>query len=103
MKSPAELDIPRAYVVLEKLPPSAEIIRERYAVWVLHRGGCVLPWVCGQPLRIRDGLVDSCKAGDFSESGGQTIPGKVVRRHLEILPSGLVWMVENVAGEMAEV
>src|SRR5262245_15781291 len=103
MKSSAELHIPSAHIVLEKVPPSAEVIRERHSAWVLHRRGCVLPWVCGEPPRTRDGLVDSGKAGDFSESGGQMVPRKVVRCHLKILPRGLLWMFENVAGEMAEI
>src|SRR5262249_34922326 len=90
MKSSAALHIPRAHIVLEKLTPSAEVIRQRHSAWVLHRRGCVLPWVCGQPLRISDGLVDSGKAGDFTENRGQMVPCKVVQCHLKILPRGLL-------------
>src|SRR5215813_11261006 len=103
MKSSAELHIAPAHIILEKLPPSAEILRERHSAWILHRRRCVLPWVCGEPLRISDGLVDGGKSGDFSESGRQIIPCKVVRRYLDILPSGLIRVIENVAGEITEI
>src|SRR5262249_60906672 len=60
-------------------------------------------WVCSEPLLIGDGLVNSWKAGDFSESSCQVVPCKVVRRDLEIFTGRLLRVVENVAGEMAEV
>src|SRR5262249_15117386 len=103
MKSSAELHIARAHIVLEKLPPSAEIVRERHSAWVLHRCRCVLQRVCSQPLRISDGLVDGWKPGDLGEGGRKGVPGKVVRRYLDILTSGLAGVIENVTGEMAEV
>src|SRR5262245_18480544 len=97
MKSSAQLHITRAHIVLDKLPPGAEIIRERHPAWVLHRRRCVLQWVCSKPLRISDGLVDRGKAGDLGESGRQITPCKVVGRDLEILTSGRVWVVKDVA------
>src|SRR5215472_5569206 len=103
MKSSAELHIAGAHIVLEKLPPGAEIIRERQSSWVLHGRRCILPWVCSQPLRITDGLIDSWKPSDFGESRHQISPCEVVGRYLEILTSGLGGVVENVAGEIAEV
>ena len=48
-------------------------------------------------------MIDSWKPGDFSESRRQIRPCEVVRRYLEILTSGLGWVVENVTGEIAEV
>src|SRR5215469_1172564 len=103
MKSSAELHIAGAHIVLEKLPPSAEIIRERRSSWVLHRRGRILQGMCSYPLRITDGLIDSWKPGDFGESRRQISPCEVVRRYLEILTSGLDGMVENVAGKIAKV
>src|SRR5215470_11600749 len=103
MKSSAEPHIARAHIVLEKPPPSAEVVRERDPAWVLHRRRCVLQWVCSEPLRIRDRLVDGGKPCDFGESGRQVSPCKVVRRYLDILTSSLIWVVENVAGEISEV
>src|SRR5215813_9635788 len=103
MKSSAELHIARAHIVLEQLPPSAEIIRERHSAWILHRRRCILQWVCSDPLWISDRLVDGREAGDLSESGRQIAPRKVVRRHLDILAGGLLRVVEDVAREMAEV
>src|SRR5205809_811766 len=78
MKSSAELHVTGAHIVLEKLPPSAEIIGERHSSWVLHRHRCILKWVCSYPLRISDRLIDSWKSSDFRESGGEIRPCKVV-------------------------
>src|SRR5262245_3397680 len=103
MKSPAEFHIARAHIVLEQLPPRAEIVRERHSAGVLHGHRCVLPWVGSEPLLIGDGLVDSWMAGDLSESSCQVVPCKVVRRDLEIFTGRLLRVVENVAAEMAEV
>src|SRR5215471_12583319 len=103
MKSSAELHIAGAHIVLEKLPPSAEIIRERRSSWVLHRRGRILQGMCSYPPRITDGLIDSWKPGDFGESRHQISPCEVVGRYLEILTTGLGGVVENVAGEIAEV
>src|SRR5215468_6251772 len=103
MNSSAELHIAGAHIVLEKLPPSAEIIRERHSSWVLDRRRCILQWMSSQPLLIIDRLIDSWKPGDFGESRRQIRPCEVVRRYLEIPTSGLGGVVENVAGEIAEV
>src|SRR5436190_404083 len=69
MKSSAELHVTGAHIVLEKLPPSAEIIGERHSSWVLHRHRCILKWVCSYPLRISDRLIDSWKSSDIRENG----------------------------------
>src|SRR5215472_13037556 len=103
MKSSAELHITAAHIVLEKLPPSAEIICERHSSWGLHRCRCILQGMCSYPPRITEGLIDSWKPGDFGESRRQIRPCEVVRCYLEILTSGLGGMVENVAGKIAEV
>src|SRR6516225_7312550 len=52
---------------------------------------------------MTDGLIDSWKSSDFGESRHQISPCEVVGRYLEILTSGLGGVVENVAGEIAEV
>src|SRR5207248_10387506 len=67
-----------AHIVLEKLPPSAEIIGERHSSWVLHRHRCILKWVCSYPLRISDRLIDSWKSSDVRERGGEIRQCKVV-------------------------
>src|SRR6516225_7457365 len=103
MNSSAELHIAGAHIVLEKLPPSTEIIGERRSSWVLDCRRCILQWMSSQPLLITDRLIDSWKPGDFGESRRQISPCEIVRRYLEILTSGLGGVVENVACEIPEV